>query len=129
MAVLSNKRVGSATLHFTEDATTVVAGVAGVSDIAGTNETVIGASITQLVWGLGGAADGVGYWTVSRGPNLVAVLSGTGKLDFIESGTPITLFPTETLVVDRVGSTTGFIIIELQKNSTITDSQYSTPRL
>lgn len=126
---MSNKRTGKATLHYTANATDVIVGAFGVSAIAGTNETVSGAIITQVVWGLGGAADGVGYWTIKRGTNTVAVLSGTGKIDFIDSGVPITLFPADTLVVERTGSTTGFIIIEVQKTSTITDSQYSTPRL
>jgi hypothetical protein len=129
MAVMSNKRTGKATLHYTANTTDVVVGTNGVSAIAGTNETVTGAIITQVVWGLGGAADGVGYWTIKRGTNVVAVLSGTGKIDFIDAGVPITLFPTETLVVERTGSTTGFIVVEVQKTSTISDSQYSTPRL
>lgn len=111
--VIINRKNTSAVLHFTANATIVVAGNSSVSNIAYPNETVTGASITQAVFG---SPSGPGaHWIVKRGANTVAVFDSTAQLDFAGCGMPITLWPSANLTVELVGSNTGFLMLEVQK--------------
>jgi hypothetical protein len=120
MPVMTNAKGGKTVLHFTATDNVVVVGNSAVSNVALADETVRSATITQIVWGTGAAAD---RWTIKRGANTVAILGGTGKLDLVESSMPISLFTTGTVVAELTG--TGFIMIELHKTSNVANSQYS----
>jgi len=111
--VIINRKNTSAVLHFTANATVVIAGNSSVSNVAYLNETVKGASITQATFG---SPSGSGaYWVVKRGANTVAVFDSTAQLDFAGYGIPITLFPAANLTVELVGSSNGFLMLEIQK--------------
>ena len=56
-------------------------GTLGMND---TGETVVKAHIAKIMWGVANTTSAAAYWTVTRGGNTVAVLTGTGVQDFQE---------------------------------------------
>lgn len=111
MAVVLNRKNLSAVVHLSTNATINVAGNSTTSDIAISNETVTGASITQVWAGCGNGA----YWKVTRGSNTVLVLDSTGWYDFAGSGCAITLNEDDDIVVTLNGDGEGYIMLDLQK--------------
>lgn len=114
MAVLINKKGLSAVIHLTANAVINVAGNSSVSDIAYGDETVTGATITQMWYGCGNGA----YWEIKRGSNTVMFTDSTGYLDFAGNGVALNKDITGTLVANLNVSQTGFLIIELTKSPT-----------
>ena len=127
--IVANRKTGEAVVH--------ISGVAGVVEtiaitgagsdidedtgIAG-DETVTGASINSVTWGSGGAA--IGVWKVTRAGNTILILSNSGSIDFGAMGQAITLDNASDIVCTLNGATEGFLTLELQKKSTITNDQY-----
>lgn len=122
MRLVANKTGGEAVLHIIGTETITIAGASGVSNVATASETVIGATITQIVWGTDGTAGS--HWNIKRGANTVAILNNSGEMDFAGSGMSQKLDPTATLVATLVGSANGYLMVEMQKNSTITNDPY-----
>lgn len=105
--VYTQNKGGKAVIRDTANATYTIAGAAGVSNVASSGETIVGASISQIWW--------TGDWTVKRGSNTVLVLKDSGSWDLNGSGINLGEFPAATLVVEAAN--TGSIIVELSKNS------------
>lgn len=112
--VILNRERASTVLHFTANTgPIVISGNTSVSNIAEDNETVNGAFISQAIFG---SPSGSGaHWIVKRGANTVLVLDSTAQLDFAGTGLAVNLYPTADLSVELVGSTSGFLMLELQK--------------
>ncbi len=119
--VISNKERASVVLHFTANVANIaVAGNTAVSNVAKDNEFVVGAQINQAIFG---SPSGNGaYWVVKRGANTVLVLDSTAAIDFAGNGMAITQYPAANLSVELVGSTSGFLTLELQKTNA--ESEY-----
>jgi len=119
MPTVINRNGLSAVIHVTANSTVVIAGNSSVSNIASGNstvyETLTGGNITQIWWGAP-----AGYWTVKRGANTVLVLSESGYLDFAGCGSSLMIDATANVVANLVTSTTGFLMIEVQKTPTST---------
>lgn len=107
--ITANRKNLSATIHFVANGSCVVAGNNSVSDIALPGEVITGATITQ-VWHGSNA-----HWIIKRGANTVAVLDSTSYVDFAGCGNALTLDSTQNLSVELVGTSNGYIMIELQK--------------
>ena len=120
--VIANRKNLSTTLHFVSNGTVVIAGNSSVSDIAIDNEVVTGAYITQ-VW-YGSPSGSVAYWEVKRGANTVAILDSTSYTDFAGNGNALRLDASSTLVANLVGSTAGYLIVELQKEGNFTSEYF-----
>jgi hypothetical protein len=121
--VISNRKSTSVALHFTSSNTTVnITGNTATSNVALPGETLTGAYITQAVWG----CDPNGYITVSRGGTLVAAYDSTGQHEYAGTGMPINAGATAAnLVVNIMGSTNCFLLLELQKVGNLTaNSEY-----
>lgn len=111
--ILANRKNASAVIHFTSNSELIVAGNNAVSNIAAPGEVLSGVTITQATFG---SPSGAGaYWKVSRGANTVAVFDSTAQIDLAGTGAPINVSPDATLKVELVGSTDGFLILEVQK--------------
>lgn len=122
MTTIANRLGSSAVLHFTSNSTIVVAGNTSVSNVAASNnEIVVGGSVITALWG---TAESAAYWTIKRGANTVAVLSGTGSMDFSTFATPLNMDPTANVVVALNSALPGFLIIKIHKNSIQTNNEY-----
>jgi hypothetical protein len=112
--VIINRKNASVVLHFTANtANVVIVGNSSVSNIAKPGEIVNGASIAQAIFG--SPSGNAAHWIVKRGANTVLVLDSTAALDFAGTGMAIGIHATANLSVELVGSTTGFLTLELQK--------------
>lgn len=111
--IMANRKNLSATIHFSSNGSLTIAGNSSVSDIATDDEIITGAYITQM-W-FGSPSGSVAYWEVKRGSNTVAVLDSTSYTDYAGTGNPIKLDSNATLSANLVGSTAGYLIIEVQK--------------
>lgn len=130
MAVtVSNRKNTSFVIHVSaaNSGNVVVSGNSTTTNVAGTstciatgNEVMSGAYITQAFWG----CDGTGTIQVLRGSTLVAVYDSTGQKDYAGCGMPLNINPTANLVVNFVGSSNAYCILELQKLGT-TSEYYS----
>ena len=130
MAVtVSNRKNTSFVLHVSaaNSGNVIVSGNSTTTNVAGTttciaqgNEVMTGAYITQAVWG----SDGAGSIQVLRGGTLVAVYDSTGQKDYAGCGIPLNVNPTGNVVVNFVGSSNAYCILELQKLGT-TSEYYS----
>ena len=105
----------------------VLAGNSTTTNVNGTstcvaidNEILSGAYITQAFWG----CDGTGTIQVLRGSTLVAEYDSTGQKDYAGCGMPLNINPTANLVVNFVGSSNAYCMLELQKQGTFT-SEYN----
>lgn len=127
MAVtVSNRKNTSFVLHVSAANTgnVVVVGNSTTTNVNGTttciatgDEVIGGAYITQVAWG----SDGVGSIQVLRGSSLVAVFDSTGQKDYAGCGIPLNVNPTANLVVNFVGSSNAYCILELQKLGTTSE--------
>jgi hypothetical protein len=127
MAVtVSNRKNTSFVLHVSaaNSGNVVVSGNSTTTNVAGTStciatgdEVISGAYITQVVWG----SDGAGSIQVLRGSTLVAVYDSTGQKDYAGCGIPLNVNPTANLVVNFVGSSNAYCILELQKLGTTSE--------
>jgi hypothetical protein len=127
MAVtVSNRKNTSFVLHVSaaNSGNVVVSGNSTTTNVAGTStciatgdEVISGAYITQVVWG----TDGAGSIQVLRGSTLVAVYDSTGQKDYAGCGIPLNVNPTANLVVNFVGSSNAYCILELQKLGTTSE--------
>jgi len=117
MSTIINRNRTSAVVHVSSNATIVVTGNSSVSNIAfgdgnsQIEETLTGASISQVFWG---SAPGA-HWNVKRGTTLVLTLPNAGSIDFAGSGCALTANSANAVVVELVGASNGFLMIELQK--------------
>lgn len=112
--VLSNKLGTSAVVHLNSGNTIVIAGNSSVSDIASGNEVLTGAYIAQVVQGIGNG----GHITLTRGGQLTAVYDSSGAFDYAGAGIALTHNQSQNIEVSFVGSSNGYIILELQKIGT-----------
>lgn len=127
MAVtVSNRKNTSFVLHVSaaNSGNVVVSGNSTTTNVAATstciaqgNEVMTGAYITQAFWG----CDGTGHIQVFRGSTLVAVYDSTGQKDYAGCGMPLNVNPAANLVVNFVGSSNAYCILELQKLGTTSD--------
>lgn len=120
--IIANRKNLSTTLHFSSNGSVVIAGNSTVSGIAIDNEVLTGAYITQVWYGSPSGASS--YWEVKRGSNTVLVLDSTSYTDFAGNGNAIKLDSTATLSANLVGSTTGFLMLELQKEGNFTSDYF-----
>lgn len=121
--IMQNRKNKTVTLHFTANATVVIAGDENTSNIALPGEVITGAHIRQAWYGTPSGA--VAYWRVSRGANTVAVLDSTSYTDFAGNGNAITLDQDATLTASLVGSPEGYLIVELQKIGEFTSEYFA----
>jgi len=110
MAVIHNKANSTFVAHLVANGTLTIAGNNSVSNVAIGTEVLTGCTIRKIIYGA--TADSVS-WTVKRGANTVAVLSGTGMVDYSAASMGLTIDPTATLVANCSG--TGYIMIECKK--------------
>lgn len=120
--IMANRKNLSTTIHFSSNGSLVIAGNSTVSDIAIDNEELTGAYITQ-VW-YGSPSGSVAYWEVKRGANTVLVLDSTSYTDFAGNGNAIKLDSTAPLSANLVGSTAGYLVVELQKEGNFTSEYF-----
>lgn len=111
--VTSNKLGTSAQVHLNATDSVVVAGNSAVSDIASGNEVLTGAAITQVFYG-----SDAGSIQIARGGAIVAVLTGTGHVDYAAAGLSIGVNQAANVDVTFVGTANGYVLVELQKIGT-----------
>lgn len=116
VTITSNKKNTSLVVHVSAANTgnVVVVGNSSQSNIATGNEVLTGAYITQAFWG----SDGAGSIQILRGSTLVAVYDSTGYKDYAGSGMPLSVGQAANLVVNFVGSSNAYVILEMQKTGT-----------
>jgi len=125
--VIINKKgiVSSVVITATSNATYVVAGNTSTSNVAMAGETIAGATISQIFWGLANTT--TGYWTVRRGANTILILNGTGYLDFAGNGLAAIEDAGANVSFSITDNAVGTIRVELQKipqQNTATDYNY-----
>jgi hypothetical protein len=113
MPTIINRNGASAIYHAKANATCVVVGGVGTSNIASTGETITSGAIAQVWWG-----SAQGHWVVKRGSNTVLVLDGSGYLDFAGTGASLTVDGTATIEAN-CSVANCFIMLEVQKTPTI----------
>lgn len=115
--ILSNKSrdtSGTVVLHVAvANASIVVAGNNSVSNIALPGETVTGATIRQVFYGIDGGAGGECF--VYRGSDLVGTYNRVGHHNYAGHGISLSINPSANLDVNFHASGNSTIIIELQK--------------
>lgn len=119
--ITSNKKNTSLVMHISAaNVNLKVAGAVGTSNLAMSDETLTGAYIAQAFWG----NDGNSHIQILRDSTLVAVLDSTGYKDFAGSGMPLSVGQTANLVVNFVGSSNAYCILELQKTGTFVSDYF-----
>jgi hypothetical protein len=78
------------------------------------DEIFSGAYITQAFFG----TDGNGHIQVLRGSTLVATYDTSGQKDYAGCGMPLNINPTANLVINFVGTSNAYCMLELQKQGT-----------
>ena len=121
-SILSNKKNTSAVILITSNSTITIAGNNTVSNVATGSEILTGCSISQIFCG-SNSGNGA-HWVVKRGTDLAAVLDSTGYFDYAGCGMALTIAPTATLVANLENSTTGYLLIEIQKQGTFTSDYF-----
>lgn len=118
VTILSNKANTSTVIHITSNSTTVgnaslvIVGNSTVSNIATTNEILTGGTIRKATWGIDGAGASI---QILRGANSIATCTGSYAVDYAGMGMPLTKDPGATLNVNFVGSSNGYIMLEVAK--------------
>lgn len=108
MATVTNRKNWSMVVHAVANTTWQLADFK-----VGSETTPTGVSIAQ-VWA--GSPQGAGaYWQIKRGANTVAVVDSTTHIDFAGTGCSLGLDSAANVTVELVGSTVGFIMVEVQK--------------
>jgi len=111
VTILSNKANTSTIIHVTAaNASFVIAGNSTVSNIATSSEVLTGGTIRKAVWGID-----TGSIQIVRGSNAVATYTGAYALDYAGMGMSLTKDSAATLVVNFVGSSNGYIMLEVAK--------------
>lgn len=110
--ITSNKKNTSLVIHISAaNVNLKVAGAVGTSNLAISDEVLSGAYITQAFWG----NDGNSHVQILRDAVLVATYDSTGYKDYAGSGMPLSVGQSANLVVNFVGSSNAYCILELQK--------------
>jgi hypothetical protein len=125
--VLANRKTGEAivlvSLAAAAAETLIVAGASSEiqndAGIAG-DETVSGAVIAKVKFGTAPGAT----WTVTRAGDIVGVFNGSGEMAFDSDGMALTHQAASDIVFTLAGAGAGFLVVELQKKSTIANDQY-----
>lgn len=119
----SNKKNLSVSVHVASaNATIVVAGNTSSSNIATGNETITGATITQVFWGV----DGNGSIQLKRSGSLVAVYDSTGYYDYAGNGMSLNMNQTANVDVQFIGTANAYVFFELQKVGTFVSEYIQT---
>ncbi len=126
-SILQNKKTGEAvvlvSLATAGSETLIIAGetseIQNDAGIAG-NETVTGSAIAKVKFGTAPGAT----WVLTRGGDVVGVYNGSGELGFDCDGMAVTHQAAADIVFTLSGTGAGFIVVELQKKSTIANDQY-----
>lgn len=116
MSVVHNRKNLSFVVHATANLSLTIAGNSSVSNVAVTDEVLVGAAIKQVWWG---SEAGAGTWFVKRGSNTVGVYDSTGWHDYAGNGCMLNKDSSATLELELAGTANGFIMIELQKIGTL----------
>jgi hypothetical protein len=115
--ILSNKSrdtSGTVVVHVaTANASLVVAGNSSVSNIALPGETVTGATIRQVFYGIDGGAEGECF--IYRAGDLVGTYNRAGHHNYAGHGISLSINPAANLDVSFQSASNSMIIIELQK--------------
>lgn len=119
VTVSSNKKFYSAQVHINANASIVVAGAAGVSNVAIDTEVITGGTISQALWGIDS-----GSIQVKRNGALVAVYTGTGTINYAAQSLPLSVGQASNVDVTFVGSANGYLVLEIQKIVPPTGSDY-----
>lgn len=123
VTITSNKKNTSATIHVSaaNSGNIIVSGNSTTTNVGATatclaigDEVLSGAYITQIFWG----CDGNGHIQILRGATLVGVYDSTGYYDYAGNGMPLNVSPTANLVVNFVGSSNSYCLLEIQKQGT-----------
>ncbi len=104
----SNKLNGKTQIHCAgaNSGSITIAGNSSQSNIALLGEVLSGATIRRVVWGTDT------NWTITRGSNVVMVLTQAGDIDL--AGLAVQLDAAGTLSINT-SSANGFLMIELNK--------------
>lgn len=115
--ILSNKSretSGTVVVHVaTANASIVVAGNSSVSNIALPGETVTGATIRQVFYGIDGGAGGECF--IYRAGDLVGTYNRVGHHNYAGHGISLSINPSANLDVQFHSAGNSTIIIEMQK--------------
>lgn len=122
VTITSNKKDTSLVLHVAGANTTIkCVGNSSTTNvdssnvcIAKGNEVLSGAYITQVFWGV----DPAGYIVVKRGDSIAAVYDSTSYYDYAGSGMALTVGQASNLSVEFIGTSNGYVMLELQKVGT-----------
>jgi hypothetical protein len=128
VTITSNKKNRSACLHINANATIVVAGNSSVSNVATSDETLSGVTITQVFWGIDPSNDG--HAMITRDGSIVGVYDSTGYKDYAGNGMALNVNSTANIEVTFHGSrhgggtAEGYLFIEVQKIGTFIDEYF-----
>lgn len=116
LTVISNKYKLSTLIHVNANATFVVAGNSTVSNLAMSDEVLIGCKIDKVIYGAAPSA----YWVVERANSTVntavLTLTETGVIEFDGLGASIgKLLDDQNIQLKLVGSANGYLMIEMKK--------------
>ena len=106
MAIINNKRGGTATILVTANTNIALA------DLEAGDETVTAAQIRMADY----CANGDGVWTVNRGANTILQLAGSANFDFAGTGFG-SIAVDETAAINVTCSTSGTLVLHVSKTS------------
>lgn len=106
MAIINNKRGGTATILLTAN------GNVSLADLQVGDETVTAAQIRMVDY----CANGNGVWTINRGANTILQLAGSANFDLAGTGFG-SISTDETASINVTCSSTGTVIIHVSKTS------------
>ena len=119
--ITSNKKNTSLVIHISAaNVNLKVAGNNSVSNLAMSDEILNGAYITQAFWG----NDGNGHIQILRDSTLVAVYDSSSYVDYAGAGMPMSVGQSANLIVNFVGSSNAYCILELQKTGTFVSDYF-----
>lgn len=106
----------NAIISLTANATVVIAGNNTVSNVTSNSSQIVASgTIRQIFHGASSNSTSDGYWVVKRGSNTVAVLTETGHQNYAGMGLALSQDKAANVVCELVGTTNGYIIIEVSK--------------
>lgn len=119
VTITSNKKDTSLVLHVAGSNTKITCvGNSTTTNVDSTdvciakgNEVLSGAYIAQVFFGI----DPAGYAVVKKGNTVAGVYDSTGYVDYAGSGMALNVEPAGNLSVEFVGTSNGYLLIELQK--------------
>ena len=119
--ITSNKKNTSLVIHISAaNVNLKVAGNNSVSNLAMSDEILNGAYITQAFWG----NDGNSHIQILRDTALVGVFDSSGYVDYAGAGMPMSVGQSANLIVNFVGSSNAYCILELQKTGTFVSDYF-----